>query len=77
MVLCMCKYIIDLLKINKEENNMATKSRGNSALQQGGKKISNAANAGDWVKNGSGGGALGNPRNNTNNGDTGRNPGKS
>lgn len=56
---------------------MARTRSGTATQQQGGRTRGNTGGASDWVRNGSGGRALANPRNNTNNGDTGKSGGKS
>ncbi len=57
------------------------RTRSGTAAQQSGRIRGRAADAlsraSDWVRNGSGGRALANSRNNTNSGDVGKSGGKS
>lgn len=53
------------------------KERGNAAQQEGRLRGRALNKVSDWVRNGSGGQALANPRNNTNSGDVGKSGGKS
>ena len=53
------------------------RTRSNATQQEGRLRGRALSRANDWVRNGSGGEALANPRNNTNGGDVGKSGGKS